>query len=489
MNKELELAERSKKSVAAERLDLIFFKRCFMILFNLASSNSMINSKYAPIVIIVLAILITFFVYPASFNATADFLNTKIGLEKAAMKIPRWKETPFRLGLDLLGGTHLVYKADLSQIKGSDAISAMAGVRDVIERRVNLFGVAEPLVQIEGQDRLVVELAGIKDVNEAINLIGSTPFLEFKEEIPQEESQKILDAQKKEQRLNEDPYFRPTGLTGKYLKSAKLTFDQTTYQPQVSLELNDEGAKLFGDITKRNLNKRVAIYLDGVPISIPVVQSEIPDGKAIISGKFSNKEAKDLTMRLNAGALPVPISLISQRTIGASLGQDSLQKSLKAGLYGLLLVAAFMILFYRLPGVVSVVALLIYAVVVLAFYKLIPITLTLAGITGFILSLGMAVDANILIFARLREELKAGKTLSQAFNEGFHRAWFAIRDGHMTTLIGAAALYFFSTSMVKGFALTLGIGVLMSLFTATVMTRIFLNLFSGPWFEKKHWLF
>jgi protein-export membrane protein SecD len=257
----------------------------------------------------------------------------------------------------------------------------------------------------------------------------------------------------------------------------------------VALELTDEGAKLFADITKRNLNKIVAIYVDGQPISTPVVESEILNGQAVISGRFSVQEAKLLATRLNAGALPVPISLVSQQTVGASLGQDSLQKSLKAGLYGLFLVAAFMVLFYRLPGVVSVVALLVYVAIVLTVYKLIPVTLTLAGIAGFILSLGIAVDANILIFARLREELKAGRTLVQAVFDGFHRAWFSIRDSHVTTLLGAAVLYMFSTSSVKGFALTLGIGVLTSLFTATVVTRLFLNLFVGPRTEKRRWLF
>ena len=442
------------------------------------------SPKYIPVIIILVAILLAFFVFPTALVKIADLFHWKL-------EIGNWKffNVPFRLGLDLLGGTHLVYKADLSGLSDQDSSDAMAGIRDVIERRVNLFGVTEPVVQVEGKDRLVVELAGIKDVNQAINMIGLTPFLEFKEQRSQEETQKILDAQKKGQQLNEDPYFKPTGLTGKHLKSSRLTFNQTTSRPEVSLELTDEGAKLFADITKRNLNKIVAIYIDGQPISTPVVESEIPNGRAVISGKFSVQEAKLLATRLNAGALPVPISLVSQQTIGASLGQESLQKSLKAGLYGLLLVAVFMIVFYRLPGVVSVIALLVYIIIVLAIYKIIPVTLTLAGIAGFILSLGMAVDANILIFARLREELKSGRTLGQAIFDGFHRAWFSIRDSHITTLLGAVVLYMFSTSSVKGFALTLGIGVLTSLFTATVVTRWFLNLFVGPWAEKRKWLF
>lgn len=448
------------------------------------------SNKLAPLIILLVAVFLAFFVYPQAFNRGADFVNSKLHLEKSRFKaLHFFKVAPFRLGLDLLGGTHLVYQADLSGTGGQKVGDAMAGVRDVIERRVNLFGVAEPLVQIEGKDRLVVELAGIKDVNQAIQLIGLTPFLEFKEQRSQDETQKILDAQKKGQQTNEDPYFQTTGLTGRYLKRSQLTFDSTTSQPQISLELNDEGAKLFFDITKHNLGKPVAIYLDGVVISAPTVQSEIPGGRAVISGRFTIQEAKNLANRLNAGALPVPITLVSQQTVGPSLGQDSLQKSLRAGLYGLFAVAIFMILFYRLPGLVSVAALLIYVVVVLAFYKLIPVTLTLAGIAGFILSLGMAVDANVLIFARMREELRLGNSLTQSFISGFHRAWLSIRDSHVTTLLGAFVLYAFSTSVVKGFALTLGIGVLASLFTAIIVTKSFLRLFIGPKLEKRRWMF
>ena len=430
--------------------------------------------NYLLIGIIVGSLLLFVFVYPQGVNRIFKYLNIKISTPNV----------PFRLGLDLLGGTHLVYQADLS--KSDSKSEAMQGVRDVIERRVNFFGVAEPLVQISGQDRLIVELAGINDVNQAIKLIGETPFLEFKETKP--DTQAILDAQAKGQRLNEDP-LQPTGLNGKHLKRASVVFDQQTYQSQVSLTLNDEGAQLFAEITKRNLGKIVAIYLDGVPISTPVVQSEIKDGNAIITGMSGPNEAKILATRLNSGALPVPISLVSQQTIGASLGAESLSKSLRAGVYGLILVALFMILFYRLPGVISVLALVVYVLIVLTLYKLIPVTLTLAGIAGFILSLGMAVDANVLIFARMREELKAGKTLNASVHEGFSRAWLSIRDSHATTLLSAFVLYAFTTSIVKGFALTLGLGALVSLFTATVITRTFLAAFLRPWFEKRKWLF
>ncbi len=447
-------------------------------------------NKLTSLAVLLVALFLAIFVYPQGWDRGVDIVNTKLKIQDSKFKIPHFfKTSPFRLGLDLLGGTHLVYQADLSGSGDNDVGDAMAGVRDVIERRVNLFGVAEPLVQIEGKDRLVVELAGIKDVNQAIKLIGQTPFLEFKEQRSEEETKKIIDAQQNNQRLDEDPNFKVTGLTGRYLKRSLLSFDQNTSQPQVSLELNDEGAKLFGEITKRNLGKLVAIYVDGIPISAPVVQSEISDGKAVISGGFSIQQARDLANSLNAGALPVPITLISQQTVGPSLGQESLEKSLRAGLYGLLAVAVFMILFYRLPGVVSVFALVVYVAIVLSVYKLIPVTLTLAGIAGFILSLGIAVDANVLIFARMREERKSGASLNQSFLSGFNRAWLSIRDSHVTTLLGAFVLYVFSTSSVKGFALTLGIGVLTSLFSAIFVTKAFLKLFIGPKLEKIKWLF
>lgn len=440
------------------------------------------NYSKKSLIILAVAVFLLFLVYPPVYNKLAD----KVAL-------PHFFNLPFRLGLDLLGGTHLVYKADLSNLtKDQSATDSMEGVKDVIERRVNAFGVAEPLVQVEGRDRLVVELAGVQDISQAIKLIGETPFLQFKEERLAAERDAILAAQKKNQRLNEDPNFVQTLLTGKYLTRSQVTFSsgvQSVGGAQVGLEFNSEGAKIFEALTKKNLGKRVAIYLDGQPISAPTVQAVIPDGHAVITGNFTTKQAKELATRLNAGALPVPISLISQQNIGASLGHESLAKSLKAGLWGLILVGIFMILFYRLPGLMAVSALLVYSVIVLSIYKLIPVTLTLAGIAGFILSLGMAVDANVLIFARMREELKAGKSLATSFQEGFRRAWLSIRDSHVTTLLGALVLYLFTTSTVKGFALTLAVGVLISLFSAITVTRSFLGAIIGPKLEKHKWLF
>ncbi len=441
----------------------------------------MSRNNYILLTIVVSSLILFVFIAPQFVNGGIDLVN-----RLTSLSIPHVWDVKFHLGLDLLGGTHLLYQADLSSVPSGDRGDAMQGVRDVVERRVNFFGVAEPVVQISGEDRLIVELAGIKDVNQAISLIGETPFLEFKEERP--DAQTIIAAQQQGKRLSEDPY-QSTGLNGRYLKRAQLVFDPQTYKPQVSLEFNDEGGRMFGEITKRNIGKTVAIYLDGAPISIPVVQNEILNGKAVITGQFTPDQAKLLATRLNSGALPVPIKLISQQTIGASLGAESLGSSFKAGIWGLVFVALFMIALYRLPGAVSILALAVYTVGVLAIYKILPVTLTLSGIAGFILSLGIGVDANVLIFARMREELAAGKPLPIAMAEGFRRSWPSIRDSHVTAFIGAFVLYVFTTSIVKGFALTLGIGLIASLLTSTVVTRCFLRTLADTGLSRYHWLF
>jgi len=441
------------------------------------------NSKILFAIALVSLVLFVF-VAPGVVNRGTGFINRY--LPKWAGTIPSVPNKPFVLGLDLLGGAHLLYEADFSGLaQDVDRASAMQGVRDVVERRVNFFGVAEPVVQLSGQNRLIVEIAGVKDVNEAIRLIGETPFLEFKE-LGAGKTGEVQEGQTIADSLSQ---WVSTGLSGKQLARASVTFDSTTRRPQVSLEFDDEGTKLFAAITKRNLGKPVAIFLDGLPISIPTVQSEITDGNAVITGNYGANEAKLLATRLNSGALPVPIKLISQQTIGSSLGAQSLRDSLRAGLWGLVLVALFMVVVYRLPGVTAVAALLVYTLIVLSVFKILTATLSLAGIAGFILSLGMAVDANILIFARIKEELALGKSLPAAQHEGFRRAWLSIRDSHMTTLIGAVILYAFTTSIVKGFALTLGLGVVVSLVTATVVTRAFLTIFTGPWGQKHLWLF
>jgi len=444
--------------------------------------------------IIILAFFSINFSEPKYFNSLAE----KWGL-------PRFWQKDFKLGLDLQGGVHLLYEADLSGVEKKDYDSSLQGLRDIIERRVNLFGVQEPVVQIQkgpNSYRLIVELAGVKDPTEAIKMIGQTPFLEFKEERTQEETQQILDKKKEVEGKNseeirkikdwylafEDPYFKPTKLTGKYLKSADLGFDQTTGKPIILLRFNDEGAKIFEELTSRNVGKRLAIYIDNVLISAPVVQNKISGGQAQITGNFTVKEAKELARNLKAGALPVPIKLVSQQSVGPTLGADSLRKSLVAGFYGFLAIIVFLVLVYRLPGLLASFALVIYVAVILSLFKLIPVTLTLAGIGGFILSIGMAVDANILIFSRLREELKEEKPFGIALEEAFKRSWSSIRDGNITTLIVALILFWFGTSFIKGFAFTLSIGILTSMFSAIFISRTLLRVFVGTRLEKIKWL-
>ncbi len=344
----------------------------------------------------------------------------------------------------------------------------MEAVRDVIERRVNLFGVAEPVVQTQKSGnswRLIVELAGVKDINAAIKLIGETPYLEFREESSDTQATPG----------DADFLFVPTALTGRYVKRAELRFDSTTSEPLVLLEFNSDGAKIFEELTRKNLGRQLAIFLDGVPISAPVVQQEISGGQAQISGNFTPPEARELVGRLNAGALPVPLVLIAQQSIGSSLGAESFGRSINAALFGFAAVILFMIGWYRLQGLMAVAALLFYAAVVLAIFKLIPVTLTVAGITGFILSVGMAVDANILVFERMKEEKRAGRTPGEALAIGFRRAWSSIRDSNVSSLITAAILYWVGTSVVQGFALTLGLGILVSMFSAMVVTKVFLT--------------
>ncbi|KKT17409.1 MAG: protein-export membrane protein SecD [Candidatus Nealsonbacteria bacterium RIFCSPHIGHO2_02_FULL_43_13] len=408
------------------------------------------------------------------------------------LNLPYLPDVPFKLGLDLQGGIHLVYEADMSGIPTSDYSSSLQGLRDVIERRVNLFGVKEPTVQTQessNQHRLIVELAGIDEPAKAIEMIGQTPYLEFKEykENYQEIIDKNVEAREKVEVALEDP-FQLTSLTGKYLKKAELSFDQTTYQPLVSLQFDDEGAKIFEELTSRNIGKPLAIYIDGLPISAPTVQEKISQGKAQISGRFTLEEAKTLARNLNAGALPVPITLISQETVGPALGKIALEKSLQAGIWGLAAVVIFMTIFYRLPGLLASLALVIYAILNLTLFKTIPVTLTLAGLGGFILSIGMAVDGNILIFSRMREELRQGKTFAIAVEEGFKRAWPAIWDGNFTLLIVAVILFSFGTSFVKGFAFTVIIGTLLSMFSAIIITKSFLRCLVGTKLEKAKFL-
>ena len=444
------------------------------------------NNKIRLIVlgIFILLILAGSLDYPVLWDKAINWINSTIGLN-----LPHFYKLPFKLGLDLQGGTHLIYEADLTNIEAQERDVSMDGIRDVIERRVNLFGVGEPIIQINkaGESyRLIVDLPGVTDIHQAIEMIGATPYLEFKEQRDQVETDEILKKQQAgdEQALKTDPYFKSTPLTGRYLKKSQLDFDPNTNKPHVVLEFTDEGGKIFADLTKKNVGKVLAIYLDGAPISVPRVQEEISGGRAQITGNFTLTEAKELAQRLNAGALPVPINLISQQNIGASLGHVSLVESLKAGFIGFLAILLFMIIFYRLSGFFASISLIIYVIILLAFFKLVPVTLTLAGIAGFLLSMGMAVDANILIFSRTKEELREGRNFFDALNNGIKRAWPSIRDGNFTTILVGLILFIFGTSFVKGFALTLIIGNLVNMFSAIVITNYLIKFFLGSAAEK-----
>jgi preprotein translocase subunit SecD len=348
--------------------------------------------------------------------------------------------------------------------------SAMQGVLNVIERRVNAYGVAEPEIQTLGADRIIVQLPGLKDTEEAKRLIGQTAKLEFME---QNASGQWVPATGQ---LNG----QTVALTGAYLIPGRqqVTFASRAGLPDVAFEFNGDGAQLFGQITQRLLGKPLGIFLDGQQISAPTVQAVLTNN-GIITG-LSLEQARLLALQLNAGALPVPVSIQSETTVDATLGADSVHKSIVAGELALLVVIAFMLLYYRLPGLAASGALLVYALVTLSIFKLIPVTLTLAGIAGFILSVGMAVDANILIFERMREELRGGKTIAAAIRAGEDRAWPSIRDSNTSTLITCVVLYFFGqqfgATIIMGFALVLGIGVVVSLFSAIFVTRTFLEL-------------
>lgn len=392
---------------------------------------------------------------------------------------------PLKLGLDLQGGTQLILETQMDKIDPQSREAALESARQIIEKRVNLYGVSEAVVQtskIGNMRRILVELPGLKDSSSAANLVGKTAQLDFRE-MPA-----TLSAQEAEATQSGIPLIflaKETGLTGADLKRAQVTFGgnrSVKSGPQVSIEFSDSGAQKFADITKRNIGKQLPIFLDGQPISAPVVQQEIVGGQAVITGQFSLDEAKNLAIQLNAGALPVPIKILQQHSIGPALGQESISKSLMAGVIGLLIVALYMGIYYGILGLVADGALLIYTLLVLTifktgfFYLLPPITLTLAGVAGFILSIGMAVDANILIFERMKEEIRWGKSKSLALEFGFKRAWSSIWASNVSSLVTAVILYVFGTSIVRGFAITLAIGVLVSMFTAYVVTKTFLRL-------------
>ena len=437
-------------------------------------------------------IVILFFIIlidlPENLRVNFKFLNQKIDFTLNPLKIDTQifglkikKEFKTHLGLDLKGGSHLVFEADTSKIKKEDLEDALNSTRDIIEKRVNFFGVSEPQIQTlksQGKYRISVDLPGITDVSSAIKLIGQTAQLSFKEEMPA----------KDQKEATQTPIFlrltKDTGLTGKHIKKAQLTFDNQTGKPQVALIFTDEGGKLFAKITERNVGKPVAIYLDQFLLSAPVVQQKIEGGNAVITGNFTVDEAKKLAIAINSGALPLPIKLVEQKNIGPTLGASEVRKSLYAGVVGLFLVILFMVLSYGKLGIIASLALLIYGALSLAIFRAIPVVLTLPGLAGFILSIGMAVDSNILIFERMKEELRKGKSFEIAFRLGFGRAIDAIKDANITTLTVAFILFnplnwefLPQFGMVRGFALTLGIGVATSLFTGLVITKRLIKFF------------
>lgn len=434
-------------------------------------------TPFKKVILILLVFLISVYFslpksLPLNFELGGETINTTltrkdINITRGSFNLQ--KNFDLVLGLDLAGGSHLVFEADTSKVDGDRKDVVLQGLRDVIERRVNLFGVSEPNVQVssfEDKDRIIVELPGIKDTREAINLIGETAQLVFAE-VGGEET----------------PGFNNTKLTGADLKDAQVVFDQTTGQPVVALEFSDEGADKFAQITEKNIGKPLAILIDEVPISAPVVQNKIVGGSAQITGDFSLEEARNLVIQLNAGSLPVSINLVEQRTVGATLGQESVAKSVQAGLIGLLMVMIFMVLSYGKMGLIADFALAIFASLTLFLYKLIPVVLTLPGIAGFLLSVGMAVDANILIFERFKEE-KRQRDFKNALEVSFGRAWDSIRDANVATLLTAFVLAnpfdwtFLNTSgPVRGFAITLALGIIISLFTGVVVSRNMLRVF------------
>jgi len=441
---------------------------------------------------------------------------------------------PFRIdrqikvyeGLDLQGGLQVMLEADLPASETLDP-DAMLAAKGIIEQRVNGLGVSEPLIQLQGKRRIIVELPGLKDPDQAIKTFGETGLLEFVDAgdtyLPPNTvvrttfgrggtsaltdtaaltgttpitSTAPLTVTAPTTGTTESPVSTTrvftTVMTGKDLKSATVSFDKLG-KPQISFELTSEGGKIFAKYTRSHVGKILAIVLDKKVISSPRIQSAILEGRGVITGKFTLKEARNMVIQLKYGALPVPLKVVENRTVGPTLGQDSVQRSMTAGLIGIIIVVLFMALNYRLPGLLADAALTIYALVVFALFKLIPVTLTLAGIAGLILSVGMAVDANILIFERMKEELRGGRPLHNAIEEGFRRAWPSIRDSNFSTLITCAILFWFGSlfgaSIVKGFALTLAIGVVLSMFTAIVVTHTFLRLIMGIDLTKNHWWF
>ena len=374
------------------------------------------------------------------------------------------KVKPIPLGLDLVGGSRIVLEAQTTETISKITQEMMDGLKSALENRVNALGVSETMVQQMGDKRLLIEIPNVSDPKLAREFLGETAELEFKKPVINDNGEVIS--------------WESSGLSGEDLNKAAVGTDNAG-RWLITLEFNNKGASKFAKLTREFRNYPIAIYFNGESISEPVVQQEITGGHAQITGEFTHDQAKKIVDLLNAGALPVPAKIMEENTVGPTLGADSLDKSKFAGIVGLGAVMLFMVLYYRVPGLIADIALIIYSLIVFAIFKMVPVTLTLAGIAGFTLSIGMAVDANILIFERTKEELKSGRTLFTAINAGFDRAFTSIFDSNMSTIITCVILYFLGSNIVKGFALTLAIGVLVSMFSAITVTKNFMHLAFG----------
>jgi preprotein translocase subunit SecD len=414
---------------------------------------------------------------PVKFQLGSWKVDTTIAgpdIDLTRYGFPLQKELNVKQGLDLQGGTEVSLNLDMSKVAPGDRQAASDAAVSVLQNRVNFTGATEAVVQparVGGDWRVLVELPGVKDTDQAVQLIGQTAQLEFRE---------FIDPSAASTQFPTMENTKSTGLTGKDLERAIVDTTNPANGPQVAITFTSEGKKKFSALTQRLVGQPLPVFLDQQLLTSPTVNTPITDGNGVISGSFTAQTAKQLALQLSAGALPVPIQVVEQRTIGATLGQESVSRSVIAGVIGLALVMLFMLLNYRKLGLIADVALVLYAMFTLALFKWIPVTLTLSGIAGFVLSIGMAVDANILIFERYKEEIRKGNKTKAALEIGFNRAWPSIRDSNISTLITCAILYGFGSGSVRGFALTLALGVAVSLFTAVVVTRTFLRVWFAP---------
>ncbi|MCC6711484.1 MAG: protein translocase subunit SecD [Candidatus Pacebacteria bacterium] len=448
--------------------------------------------------IIFLSLFALYIALPSSFRLSFSVFswsfNQEITIPKLSLTLGNSvfnSDLPLRQGLDLQGGMQVILQADMTDIADSDRVDALVAAQEIIRRRVDLYGVSEPVIQTSqanGEYRLIVELPGVTDPQEALALVGTTAELDFRVEtiidLPIEDPEATASA------FSQSVAFLPTELTGKELRKAIPQFDPNTGEPVIALQFDARGTEIFADLTTNNVGKRIGIFIDGYPVVAPVVSTPILTGEAVMTGGFTVEDSKQLSIQLNAGALPVPIKILEQRTIGANLGEESVRQSVFAGLVGLGLVIIFMMMNYGFHGAIAALALVIYSVLTIALYKILGVTLTLPGIAGLLLSIGMAVDANILIFERFKEEFRAGHSYANALELGFGRAWESIKDANLATIITSLVLinpfnfeFLNRSGLVRGFGVTLLLGVLLSLFTGVVVSRTLLRVFT-PFLAK-----